>query len=88
MFHELYASGPPWKSAFWLRPVQVGIARDMIDVSTACVVSNTPIETAIHAYDAGKKVYLVPVMSNFGEPELSGFDAARRNAGRFAAAPR
>lgn len=76
MFHELYASGPPWKSAFWLRPLQVRIARDMIDASTACVVSNTPIEAAIHAYDPRKKVYLAPVMSNFGEPELSGFAAA------------
>lgn len=74
-FHELYASGPPWKSAFWLRPLQVRIARDMIDASTSCIVSNPPIERAIHAYDAGKKVYLAPVLSNFGEPELSGFEA-------------
>lgn len=74
-FHELYASGPPWKSAFWLRPLQVGIARDIIDTSTSCVVSNTPIEEAIHAYDARKKIYLAPVMSNFGEPELSDFNA-------------
>jgi hypothetical protein len=27
-FHELYAWGPPWKSEFWLRPLQVKIARD------------------------------------------------------------
>lgn len=74
MFHELYASGPPWKSAFWLRPLQIGIARDIIDVSTACVVSNTPIEETIHAYDPDKKVYVAPVTSNFGEPALSGFD--------------
>ena len=76
VFHELYASGPPWKSAFWLRPLQVGIARDIIDASTACVVSNTPIEEAIHAYDPDKKVYLAPVMSTFGEPELNNFDAS------------
>lgn len=76
MFHELYASGPPWKSAFWLRPLQVGIARDIIDASTACVVSNTPIEEAIHAYDPAKKLYLAPVMSNLGEPELDSFDAS------------
>lgn len=74
-FHELYASGPPWRSAFWLRPLQVKIARDMIEASTSCIVSNPPIERAIHAYDAGKRVYLAPVLSNFGEPELSGFDA-------------
>src|SRR6185369_6537543 len=42
VFHELYASGPPWSSAFWLRPFQVRIARDMIDAATSCVVSNSP----------------------------------------------
>jgi hypothetical protein len=72
-FHELYASGPPWKSAFWLRPFQVRIARDLIDSSTSCVVSNTPIEKAIRAHDPEKKIHFVPVMSNFGEPELTSF---------------
>ena len=75
-FHELYASGPPWKSAFWLRPFQVKIARDLVDLSTSCVVSNALIEKTIHAYDAGKKVYLTPVMSNFGEPLLESFSAS------------
>ena len=75
MFHELYASGEPWKSAFWLRPLQVRIARDMIDASSSCVVSNGPIEAAIHAYDSRKKIYTMPVMSNFGEPELEDFAA-------------
>ncbi len=75
MFHELYASGPPWKSAFWVRPFQVGIARDLMDLSDACVVSNLPIEKEIHARDARKRVHLLPVMSNFGEPELSPLEA-------------
>jgi hypothetical protein len=75
-FHELYASGPPWTSAFWLRPFQVQIAHDMIDASSSCVVSNAPIEKAIRAYDADKKVHHVPVMSNFGEPELTDLKTA------------
>jgi hypothetical protein len=75
-FHELYASGPPWTSAFWLRPFQVRIARDMIDAATSCVVSNAPVEKAIHAHDPKKTIHLLPVMSNFGEPELSDFSAA------------
>src|SRR5436190_4361149 len=78
MFHELYASAPPWSSAFWLRPSQVRIARDVIDVSSSCVVSNPPIEAAIHAYDATKQIRLVPVLSNFGEPELTEFAAVSR----------
>lgn len=76
MFHELYASGPPWKSAFWLRPFQIRIARNLVDFSTSCVVSNALIERTIHAYDAGKKVYLTPVMSNFGEPVRGSFGAS------------
>jgi hypothetical protein len=75
-FHEFHASGPPWKSAFWLRPLQVRIARDLIDLSTSCVVSNPPIERAIHAYDPKKKVQLAPVMSNFGEPEPGHLEGA------------
>lgn len=75
-FHELYASGPPWRSAFWLRPLQMKIARDFIDLSDACFVSNRTIENEIHAYDPANKIFLAPVMSNFGEPELMDFSAA------------
>lgn len=75
-FHELYASGPPWRSEFWLRPFQVKIARDVIDLSDTCFVSNVAIEQEIHRHDARKPVQLAPVMSNFGEPELTDFSAA------------
>jgi hypothetical protein len=75
-FHELYAFGPPWGSAFWLRPLQVKIARDLIDISDACFVSNPTIENEIHVYDPAKKIYLAPVSSNFGEPEIADFSAA------------
>src|SRR5437764_7606448 len=70
-FHELYASGPPWKSAFWLRPFQVKIARDLIDLSNACIVSNPVIRDEIRRYAPSKPVYRIAIMSNLGEPELS-----------------
>ena len=70
MFHELYASGPPWKSAFWLRPLQVKIARDMIRLSDRCFVTSSTLREEIRKYDGSKPVQLLPVMSNFGEPEL------------------
>ena len=75
-FHEIYASGPPWKSEFWLRPLQVRIARELIDLSDVCFVSNTTVEKEIHRYDAAKQVRLAPVLSNFGEPELTDFSTA------------
>src|SRR5437868_7471730 len=76
MFHELYASGRPSQSAFWVRPFQVRLARDLIDASSSCVASNAPIEQAIHAYDPLKEIRTVPIMSNFGEPDLTDFAAA------------
>ena len=75
-FHELYASGPPWKSEFWLRPFQVKIAHDVINMSDACIVSNEAIEKEIRAYNARKQLHLVPVISNFGEPALADFTGA------------
>jgi hypothetical protein len=72
-FHELYAFGPPWRSAFWLYPLQASIARDMIDISDVCFVSSDTIEAAIHHHDRDKPVRVLPVMSNFGE--LNSLDA-------------
>jgi hypothetical protein len=70
-FHELYASGAPWRSAFWVRPFQVKIARDLMDLSSSCVVSNEVIKREIGQRDPRKPVRVVPVMSNFGEPSLA-----------------
>lgn len=70
VLHELYASGKPWQSAFWVRPIQVRIARDLIDLSDLLIVSNLPIEQEVHRYDRQKEIELLPVMSNFGEPDL------------------
>jgi hypothetical protein len=74
-FHELYASGPPWRSAFWVRPFQVKIARDLMDLSSSCVVSNEVIKSEIARHNPRKPVHVVPVMSNFGEPPLAALAA-------------
>jgi hypothetical protein len=76
VLHELYASGAPWQSAFWVRPIQVRIARDLIDLSDLCIVSNLPIKEEVHRYDREKRIELLPVMSNFGEPDLGELDHA------------
>lgn len=73
-FHELYAFGPPWRSAFWLYPLQTKVARDMIQISDACFVSSDVIKNEIQRYDSQKPVQLLPVMSNFGEPQLTNFN--------------
>jgi len=40
VFHELYASGSWRQSAFWLRPVQMRIARSLAGMSAISIVSN------------------------------------------------
>lgn len=70
MFHELYASGRPWQSAFWLRPWQVRIARDLMRFSDTCVVSNEIIAREIRARQPDKPVRVLPITSNFGEPQI------------------
>ncbi|MEP6937460.1 MAG: glycosyltransferase family 1 protein, partial [Chthoniobacterales bacterium] len=40
VFHELYASGSPWGSAFWLQPLQKRIATQISTLSDGCIVSN------------------------------------------------
>lgn len=75
-FHEIYASGPPWRSEFWTRPFQVQIARDLIRLSDVCFASNGTVAAEIERHEHGKKVYLAPVMSNLGEPVITDFTAA------------
>lgn len=76
MFHELYAFGPPWRSAFWLYPLQKTIARAVVDASDSCFVSSDVIANEIRRHAAAKPIRLVPVMSNFGEPEPNVLTAA------------
>ncbi len=78
MFHEIYASGPPWRSAFWTRPAQMRIARDLIQLSSACVVSNEVIRDEIRRVDPEKRIFMLPVMSNFGEDGTGVTKTSRR----------
>jgi hypothetical protein len=69
IFHELFAFGPPWKSAFWLSPVQRLIAARLVRLAT---ISWTT--TAKHAHwlrvhaRAALPVLARPVFSTIGEP--------------------
>ena len=71
IFHELYASGPPWRSAFWLQPFQRGIARSIARLSDACVVTNRTAQAQLRRLAADIPVSVQPVPSNFGEPILT-----------------
>jgi hypothetical protein len=69
MFHELFATGPPWRSAFWLSRLQADIAAALAHASDAIWTN-----TAHHAQwlreqvRTGTPIHVQPVFSNIGEP--------------------
>lgn len=84
IFHELYASGPPWQSAFWLRPLQKRIATSVAGISDACVVSNETMARELAILTPNANALVHPVISNFGEPTLAAGQIAQRDPHRWA----
>jgi hypothetical protein len=70
MFHELFASGPPWGSAFWLSRLQARIARELAGVSDE-IWTNTEQHGRWLREQAGPTtpITVQPVFSTVGEPE-------------------
>lgn len=71
IFHELFATGPIWGSAFWLGPFQAHIARRIHRLSTGGTAPTELYATTLdrwHADHAGSIVAL-PVFSTVGETD-------------------
>lgn len=71
IFHEFYASGPPWRSEFWLRPFQIHLGKAIARLSDECIVSSPNTLRELQRRISGVPVHLHPVPSTFGEPVLS-----------------
>jgi hypothetical protein len=83
VFHELYASSPPWKSAFWLQPWQKRIARKLSQISDRRLVSNAAVFDQLERLDPGCEVSVQPIPSTFGEPFLTPDEISRREPHRW-----
>lgn len=66
MFHELYAGGPLWTSAFWLSPLQRHVAAGLARLSDA-VFTNREASAEWLRTRVSVPVTVRPVFSNFGE---------------------
>jgi hypothetical protein len=84
ILHELYASSPPWQSAFWLQPLQKSIARKIARMSDACVVSSEVMRDMLLEFAPGVSVSVHPVISTVGEPIFSSEQFVRRDPRRWA----
>lgn len=71
MFHELYASGPPWTSAFWLSPLQRSLAARLARLSDQYLTSRQRYAEMVCRWSLGKHttVRSLPVFSSIGEPD-------------------
>lgn len=79
VFHELYASGPPWRSAFWLTTIQAWLAARLATAADALWTNSTQHAQWLRtkaATDTPLQVW--PVFSNVGEPLHLPAWAARR----------
>jgi hypothetical protein len=70
MFHELYATGPPWTSAFWITYIQRYVAMRLAQCSRA-VMTNRPLSAKWlrTRVDESTPIRTQSVFSNVGEPE-------------------
>jgi hypothetical protein len=70
IFHELYATGRPWQSAFWLSPLQKQIARSILNLSSAAITPTDLYSKRLSKWRDGSaaRITAMPVFSNVGEP--------------------
>ena len=83
VLHELYASGPVWRSAFWLQPFQRHIARSIAQISDVCLVSSETMLNQLRALWPNVCAEVQPVFSNFGEPSLLSDQFSNRDPHRW-----
>lgn len=68
VFHEVYATGPPWRSSFWLAPLQQRLAATLARASAALATSLDLYGRMLRPWAARKRIAVLPVFSTMGEP--------------------
>ncbi|MGO4394795.1 hypothetical protein AB4Z46_25895 [Variovorax sp. M-6] len=76
VFHELFASSPPWGSAFWLGAWQKRIARELLDLSDFWLTNREESGRWLLARRDTMPHRVLPVISNVGEPASIDTDRA------------
>jgi hypothetical protein len=70
MFHELYATAPPWKSTFWVSPAQQMVVGGIARLSDVAVTNIQRYCDRLERFDPSKKgkIALLATPSSVGEP--------------------
>jgi hypothetical protein len=67
-FHEVYASGSPWHSSFWLSPLQRRLAARLARLSDSSATSLVLYAGLVERLVPGTGALVLPVLSPLGEP--------------------
>lgn len=66
-FHELYAMGPPWRSEFWVSPLQRYVARELAALSDFWLTNRQASANWLNAGGAHPLHAVLPTSSGVGE---------------------
>jgi len=83
IFHELYASGPPSSSAFWLQPIQIHLTKSVARLSDECIVSSENFQQELLRLAPNARIHLHPTPSGLEEPTLSRQQIVHRDPHRW-----
>jgi hypothetical protein len=67
MFHEVYATGLPWQSSFWLSPAQRRLAAALARLSEGLTTNMQLYRRRLRRW-VSREVCVLPVVSTVGEP--------------------
>jgi hypothetical protein len=68
LFHEVWATGPPWRSSFWLAPLQRRLAAALARLSAEMVTSLDLYARMVRPWAGERPIRVMPVFSTIGEP--------------------
>ena len=78
-FHELYAWGPPWRSAFWVSYSQRRVAADIASIADFWLTNRASSGAWLRKVDAGTPLRVLPICSTIDELATSTvFDRPRK----------
>ena len=67
LFHEVWSTGPPWRSSFWLGPAQRALVARLVAASDGLATSLALYRSLLAPWAGGREVSLSPVFSTVGE---------------------
>lgn len=77
LFHEFRATGPPWRSSFWLSPLQRRLATALMRLSDGLATTLGLHKRILLSWVPGREIAVLPVFSTVGEPPETPALAAR-----------